>query len=1138
LIEYDEQLKGFLIIYASNNTFITKRYKDHAIYTRDPLSSFLYKSENNSVIDVDLKSAKLQTLLFNVNIQTIVILDNIFTFLESGDVSSTIKVKVAKLNPYSQRSFLTLVIELVYYFMLLFMTYRVFKTIRKYWHDPDNFRFTAVDKSYRNLDYFSRLLNYPFKNLTGVTQMIAIGLSRLWGLIRKLVNTFRLFLSSRPFHLAHLVSVILSIVSTIYWIVIVYHNTKQSYSLSFLASTSKQPEDELSMFYSVNSIYAALEAYRKIQGINAIFLCCGLFAYINFAFEFSLVISVIRLARREILSYMLIYLVITFGFAIGGYMIYGDKISDFKNVLLASLEIITMTVGKVQYSAMKSANSTMTPFFVFSYLILAYLLFLKMFIVITDSIFAEFMHAYGDKGQTSHSHIENAAKHIIHVSGKKISDINQHILSLKIQAADKGIGQRIKMCAMNVTLAFINLVHRGMRRYLDTFTVLGRKKYILSTNRLYNNRMDEGMQSDGKYARLHRYTIPDTVRTNMSGIGTLLALDRRGCLDIGEDTLTAPLTWMNALSAHLKLSKDGSPPEVIDTLFSSTDIHDIHTELHRRRLKLTDSSFIKSILSSTNRADGSEYMRSVTSVSASLRECMFCIDGLILQSILLVHRREGGKTTRGRLPSSGDRGMDTVPLQTALDYAPKADIEALGVYWRQMPESAQREIWLHSPALLSAGKRYFILMAMGTPRGYSLSGLIDDSEHEVRFTHIESMLEVMVLIAQGKEKFVQDKIVRIEHSSDTHAALPQQDIYLYPHPPEQPRGRDILSALTTHCLSSAFTQALSQCRDGESRMRTVEMHRPVQACPLLTLYLSLSLDEQTAILLLCPEGTLGRTLWHIVTVQMAVCPPVHLARVMRALGDRIDSLLSQLRLNNSSAQARAYLHSDMHRHSQGIGIDRILAAKQWLEGVEDTMDERIYSTALRFIEERDENDRFIMDKPQLAKELFGNDNNTTRGDHTFGEEVEDMDDPIGTLTARATLSQKAKLNYFFKAVCAMKNAMINEDDKKATYKDTAPAELFTAPMYVPVAPQFLMKEYSKLSSGNVSIDEDDAPLGDKKYTKTQALTPLKDLSATDHIRPPSVVASRISMPYRHVPSSASNTLPSRQTFTQIPSVKK
>jgi hypothetical protein len=48
-----------------------------------------------------------------------------------------------------------------------------------------------------------------------------------------------------------------------------------------------------------------------------------------------------------------------------------------------------MTIGGFEYDKMKEVDETATPIFVFTYLIVVYIMFVKMFIVVLDAYYRE-----------------------------------------------------------------------------------------------------------------------------------------------------------------------------------------------------------------------------------------------------------------------------------------------------------------------------------------------------------------------------------------------------------------------------------------------------------------------------------------------------------------------------------------------------------------------------------------------------------------------------------------------------------------------------------------------------------------------------------------------------------------------------
>lgn len=124
----------------------------------------------------------------------------------------------------------------------------------------------------------------------------------------------------------------------------------------------------------------------------------GITPYLRFSMILSAVTSVIRLANSKVTSYMLIFIIIMYGFGTAGFIIYGDKIPAYSSILRGSLEMILATLGGIQYNEMREINSWITPLFAFSYLIFANTIFLKTFLLIIQEEYNDYFKAYAQKG--------------------------------------------------------------------------------------------------------------------------------------------------------------------------------------------------------------------------------------------------------------------------------------------------------------------------------------------------------------------------------------------------------------------------------------------------------------------------------------------------------------------------------------------------------------------------------------------------------------------------------------------------------------------------------------------------------------------------------------------------------------------
>lgn len=152
--------------------------------------------------------------------------------------------------------------------------------------------------------------------------------------------------------------------------------------------------DEVKFFDALQSLKNSFNNYRRLQGINSSFVMGGLFPYLLFSLTLASVISVLRLAKTKLLAYIIIFLTIMLGFGTAGFLIYGDQMSSFSSILRGSLEMMTATLGGIKYNEMKAIDPVVTPFFVFSYLIFAYTVFLKTFLLILQEEYNELFKKY------------------------------------------------------------------------------------------------------------------------------------------------------------------------------------------------------------------------------------------------------------------------------------------------------------------------------------------------------------------------------------------------------------------------------------------------------------------------------------------------------------------------------------------------------------------------------------------------------------------------------------------------------------------------------------------------------------------------------------------------------------------------
>ena len=283
--------------------------------------------------------------------------------------------------------------ELIYLGLTVMYAIRIIHMFKKSWFHPKSKGYFNHNQEVGNHDLFSRAINYPIEKVPGLFQFILILSGRVVDLALKCIKTFVTFLKLYTLFLFQLISIVLTVISIMNWIVVIYKSTSQDLQYSLLYGLI--PIDrEVTYFNALERYAAALSNYRRIQGINGIFIVCGISPYLRFSMTMSSVISVVRLAKSKVVSYLVIFFVIMFGYGIAGFMIYGDQMTVFSSILRSSLEMILAIMGGIKYQEMKQIFPILTPFFVFSYLLLAYTIFLKTFLLILQAEYNDYYECY------------------------------------------------------------------------------------------------------------------------------------------------------------------------------------------------------------------------------------------------------------------------------------------------------------------------------------------------------------------------------------------------------------------------------------------------------------------------------------------------------------------------------------------------------------------------------------------------------------------------------------------------------------------------------------------------------------------------------------------------------------------------
>lgn len=343
-----------------------------------------------SIYDIDLKRTDYFTLMFNVNEEMISLFEIVTTMKITGKVDKKVVVHLVFFSIYKNRSWIVLIIEIIYYISLLqriFANYSIFKL---YWKDVDNWKYQSIDPSLKGEDLFSQILNKSIYKMENLSELFSALFSRIWLKISHFFHTIWLILVRRPLKIFQMISTILSITGVVLWIIYLSIVIGSHSNMEYIAS-DLTPTQEMELVLLMRKASLMLDSYKLLQSINSLFLVLGILDYMHFNPRFSQVVSTLTLAKKEILAYLFIFLTITMGFATAGFLLFGDRVDEFSTFNRAAMKVIFMMNGSIPYKQMNEVYPLVAPLYIFCLLIPAYTMFLKLIIVVMASIYREYM---------------------------------------------------------------------------------------------------------------------------------------------------------------------------------------------------------------------------------------------------------------------------------------------------------------------------------------------------------------------------------------------------------------------------------------------------------------------------------------------------------------------------------------------------------------------------------------------------------------------------------------------------------------------------------------------------------------------------------------------------------------------------
>lgn len=161
------------------------------------------------------------------------------------------------------------------------------------------------------------------------------------------------------------------------------------------------PEYKEHYFDTMDELRPKFRHMKLFIAINISFSIVKMFKYLQLSKRMSQLWEVLQRAFNDMVAFLIILLFIILAFAICGCVVFGDHERNFHNIPSTFKTMLYFVVGdfsSVDYSAMKQANSSFTPLFFSSFLIMVVIVAINMFI----AILMDFYEAYKNEKENEH----------------------------------------------------------------------------------------------------------------------------------------------------------------------------------------------------------------------------------------------------------------------------------------------------------------------------------------------------------------------------------------------------------------------------------------------------------------------------------------------------------------------------------------------------------------------------------------------------------------------------------------------------------------------------------------------------------------------------------------------------------------
>ena len=261
------------------------------------------------------------------------------------------------------------------------------------------------------------------------------------------------------------------------WIILTAtHYHAGTFSLAKLIGLSGQILNEADSAEILRRQLNLIESFRIIQAFTGAIMVTGFFSFFFFSVRLSLPLIMLKVASKDIIGYMTLFLVGLGGFGSAALMIFGHYVPEFTNLNRSFFQMLLIMAGTFDADTIVQADSFFAPVFLFTFLVIFNLLLYRTFPILMELKVNEFSE-----------HLDQASKRFFLFITRQIHVFVREVdISIEDRAAEEENRRNLapELLRRKKTVKITEVPKQTMRERIRTWVqenYIRGKKYIRDT---------------------------------------------------------------------------------------------------------------------------------------------------------------------------------------------------------------------------------------------------------------------------------------------------------------------------------------------------------------------------------------------------------------------------------------------------------------------------------------------------------------------------------------------------------------------------------------------------------------------------------------------------------------------------------